>query len=342
MSRKEIHEHMVRTLGDDSPSYLTIKKWVASYKRCKCLRQSEGPGLCRLLLKAAPLCVCGTAKNCVGCHIKDRRKNGAGRKRYHPICLEIPILRFPPSRKNVNQSALSIFPHLPLIGRKEGNSQNRGFEAGKTSTGKSVSGNPQNFRIGAYRTRRYVYKRCVSCAMPAGGEPLCNPLGASLLLGRILDNHAQGPGQQHRVRSYSACVCDIGSINRGWVGEALVHVHLGSTPTSSEPSPPQLRARSETSTMSLQFEIFSSKQDRCTCESQFQTFDRDSVCCQSREKFDGSDELKRRDRAMAARYREILLGQRGYLRPPARRLRRARSGHGHENPVGKRGLLTLT
>ena len=33
MSPKEIHEDMVQTLGEDSPSYSTIKKWAAEFKR---------------------------------------------------------------------------------------------------------------------------------------------------------------------------------------------------------------------------------------------------------------------------------------------------------------------
>ena len=33
MSPKEIHEDMVDTLGDDSPAYSTVKKWVAEFKR---------------------------------------------------------------------------------------------------------------------------------------------------------------------------------------------------------------------------------------------------------------------------------------------------------------------
>ncbi|KAI8484057.1 hypothetical protein Bbelb_381750 [Branchiostoma belcheri] len=35
MSPKKVHERMVKTLGDDSSSYSSIKKWVASYKRGK-------------------------------------------------------------------------------------------------------------------------------------------------------------------------------------------------------------------------------------------------------------------------------------------------------------------
>ena len=33
MTPKEIHEDMVKTLDDDSPSYSTIKKWAAEFKR---------------------------------------------------------------------------------------------------------------------------------------------------------------------------------------------------------------------------------------------------------------------------------------------------------------------
>ena len=33
MTPKEIHEDMVKTLGDDSPSYSTVKKWVAIFTR---------------------------------------------------------------------------------------------------------------------------------------------------------------------------------------------------------------------------------------------------------------------------------------------------------------------
>ncbi|XP_006815359.1 protein GVQW3-like [Saccoglossus kowalevskii] len=35
MTPKEIHEDMVTTLGEDSPSYSTIKNWVANFKRGK-------------------------------------------------------------------------------------------------------------------------------------------------------------------------------------------------------------------------------------------------------------------------------------------------------------------
>jgi transposase len=33
MTPKEIHEDMVKTLDDDSPSYSTIKRWAADFKR---------------------------------------------------------------------------------------------------------------------------------------------------------------------------------------------------------------------------------------------------------------------------------------------------------------------
>ncbi|KAI8502791.1 hypothetical protein Bbelb_194930 [Branchiostoma belcheri] len=35
MSLREIHKDMIKSLGDDSPSYLTTKNWVASSKRVK-------------------------------------------------------------------------------------------------------------------------------------------------------------------------------------------------------------------------------------------------------------------------------------------------------------------
>ena len=33
MKTKEIHDDMVKTLGEDSPCYSTVKKWVADFKR---------------------------------------------------------------------------------------------------------------------------------------------------------------------------------------------------------------------------------------------------------------------------------------------------------------------
>ena len=33
MKTKEIHDDMVKTLGEDSPCYSTVKKWVAGFKR---------------------------------------------------------------------------------------------------------------------------------------------------------------------------------------------------------------------------------------------------------------------------------------------------------------------
>lgn len=33
MTPKEIHEDMVQTLAEDSPSYATVKKWAAEFKR---------------------------------------------------------------------------------------------------------------------------------------------------------------------------------------------------------------------------------------------------------------------------------------------------------------------
>ena len=33
LSPKEIHEDMVITLGDDAPSFSTVKKWTAEFKR---------------------------------------------------------------------------------------------------------------------------------------------------------------------------------------------------------------------------------------------------------------------------------------------------------------------
>lgn len=35
MTPRQIHEDMAKTLGEDSPSYSTVKKWVANFKRGK-------------------------------------------------------------------------------------------------------------------------------------------------------------------------------------------------------------------------------------------------------------------------------------------------------------------
>ena len=33
MSAREIHEDVMKTLGNESPSYSTVKKWAAEFKR---------------------------------------------------------------------------------------------------------------------------------------------------------------------------------------------------------------------------------------------------------------------------------------------------------------------
>ncbi|KAI8501470.1 hypothetical protein Bbelb_207410 [Branchiostoma belcheri] len=51
MSPKDIHEDMVKTLGDDSPSYSTIKNWVTSHKCGKESTKDEHMSGCH---KSAP------------------------------------------------------------------------------------------------------------------------------------------------------------------------------------------------------------------------------------------------------------------------------------------------
>ena len=35
MTPKEIHEYFMKTLGNKSPSYITVKKWAAEFKRLR-------------------------------------------------------------------------------------------------------------------------------------------------------------------------------------------------------------------------------------------------------------------------------------------------------------------
>jgi transposase len=44
ISSKEIHEYFIDTLGKESPSYSTVKKWVAEFKRGREeIREDERP-----------------------------------------------------------------------------------------------------------------------------------------------------------------------------------------------------------------------------------------------------------------------------------------------------------
>ena len=43
MTPKEIHEDFMKTLGNESPSYSTVKKWAAEFKRGKEDERSDHP-----------------------------------------------------------------------------------------------------------------------------------------------------------------------------------------------------------------------------------------------------------------------------------------------------------
>ena len=57
--QKEIHDDFIKTIGDESPSYSTVKKWAAEFRRGReSVGIMNGPGELKRLLQTIKLSLC--------------------------------------------------------------------------------------------------------------------------------------------------------------------------------------------------------------------------------------------------------------------------------------------